>query len=194
VPRASFHPRAAVSSGACHGTHHHHHCSVVREHPITWRAQGAPRAVMRSLFASAHPSRTNDLDSRSLVRKTQIVCRLQMQDPKRRRATWSPRRPVQRSTLVTSIARGTSRGGSYRRYLRETSRFRRSGAHSPAGRQGRTGTTWPKAAADGRLASFAGYVVCGSRLCLRWFKRITARFGSVKRFSRREKRKIASLR
>ena len=43
---------------------------------ITRRAQGAPRAVMRSPKARAHPSRTHDLDSRSGIRKTRLCVAL----------------------------------------------------------------------------------------------------------------------
>jgi hypothetical protein len=77
--------------GACQGTPHRHHSSIVRE---LRRARGAPRAVMRSRLPRMHLSRTGDLDSRSLVRKIRCSLSPDGKTRKRRRAAWFPWRPV----------------------------------------------------------------------------------------------------
>jgi hypothetical protein len=65
--------------GACQGTLHRHHSSIFTEPPAA--RTGAPRASMHSQTVRAHQSRTNDLDSRSRVRKHQIVSRSRLGSP-----------------------------------------------------------------------------------------------------------------
>lgn len=131
--------------------------------------QRAPRASMHPLVRRAHPSRTHDLDSRSLVRKIRLC--VVFRTPKRLRAARFPRaaRSAFNAHRVTCW-RGLPRRRPYRRYLRETASFRSPEARTPTCRRGA-----PDATMDvEQLAGWVGYVVYGSLLDLRWLKRITA--------------------
>jgi hypothetical protein len=111
---------AAISSGACQGTL----VITLQLSEMDRRALGAPRAVMPSQVMRAHPSRTDDLEFRSAIRRINMsslrITRLGVFDPETS-ACWDhrrARRPETRKGRLGSPRRPLRRLDGSRQALR----------------------------------------------------------------------------